>query len=142
MTIRSLVVMAGTALAVNAAAEALGCSCRPPRSVQTELQESVAVLEGDVLSVSPADSGGMVGVRLRVVRAWKGVSSPEMVVRTNSLMCGLAFRTGERWLVFAHSQPLGAGMCGKSGHMTLSQRSPFGREMIKRLGKPTWVSPP
>jgi hypothetical protein len=110
MTVRSLVVVAGTALAVGAAAEALGCSCQPPRSVETELRESAAVLEG-------------------------------VVVRTNSLMCGLGFRGGERWLVFAHSQPLRAGLCGKSGHLTLSQRSPFDGQIVTKLGKPTWVGP-
>lgn len=140
MTVRTLVVLAGTGLAISTGPEALGCSCQPPSSVETEVQESAAVLEGEVVSVTPADSGGMVGVRMRVLRAWKGVSSPEVVVRTNSLMCGLGFRAGERWLVFAHSRPLHAGLCGKTGHMTLSHRSPFEEATINRLGKANWVS--
>lgn len=140
VTVRVLVLLASAGGALAQGGPALACSCRPPTSVDEELQGSDAVFEGVVSGVGAPDPGGMVSVRIRVSRAWKGVTSAEALVQTNSLMWGLAFRVGERWLVFANHRPLQAGLCGKNGRLTLSQPDPS-QAALKGLGKPAWVGP-
>lgn len=140
MTARALTLLASAAMAFGQARPALACSCQPPTSVAAELKVSDAVFEGVVSGIGAAEPGGMVGVRIRVSRAWKGVTSAEALVRTNSLMCGLGFRVGERWLVFASGQPLQAGLCGKNGHLTHSQPNPP-NAMLEDLGRATFVAP-
>lgn len=140
MTARGLVLLASAAVAFTQARPALACSCQPPTSVAAEVKASDAVFEGVVSAIGAPEPGGMVGVRIRVGRAWKGVASAEALVRTSSLMCGLGFRVGERWLVFASGQPLQAGLCGKNGHLTLSQPNPP-EATLENLGKPTFVGP-
>jgi len=117
------------------------CTCDPSQGIEAQIDESASVFEGTVTRVTPTKPAGIVEVRFRVLRAWKGAASPELVVRTGTLMCGLEFGVRDRWLVLAHGEPLFAGLCSPSGRRSESRRGPLDEATLKALGKPTWTRP-
>ncbi len=117
------------------------CSCTRSEGIKAEMAESAAVFKGIVVSVTPAEPAGIVQARFKVLRLWKGEASPELLVRTGTRMCHLTFAVGDRWLVFAHGEPLFSGMCSKSGHRSLSRRGALSDATLEALGKPTEEHP-
>ena len=117
------------------------CTCRPSEGIDAQVDESASVFEGTVARVTPTETAGIVKVHFRVSRAWKGAASKDLVVRTGTLMCGLDFDVGDRWLVFAHGDPLFAGLCSRGGRRSESRRGPLDEATLKALGKPSWTRP-
>jgi hypothetical protein len=81
------------------------CSCMQ-QSQRDAFEQAVAVFEGHVVELQPppeADGTGQVTVRMKIVRAWKGIESEEALVTTpaNSAACGYTFAVGTSYLVYA-----------------------------------------
>jgi hypothetical protein len=79
------------------------------------LEEATAVFEGRVDSVSAED---LVAVRFSVTRAFKGVESETIQIRTreNSAACGYRFVEGQTYLVYAYGEEgdLRVGLCSRT----------------------------
>jgi hypothetical protein len=77
---------------------------------------AAAVFEGEVTSSSVSGDGVL--ATMRVIRGWKGVSSPAVTISTstNSAACGIDLAVGTRWLIYAeeHEGQLHAGLCSRS----------------------------
>jgi hypothetical protein len=105
-----------------AAPRAEACDCMPTPPFAKALQDSAAVFEGKVLDLGPGpdpgDGPSLVSARLAVIRSWKGVEAPELVVATpnQSSACGFHFQVGETYLIYAHDAGGGLRntMCGRS----------------------------
>jgi hypothetical protein len=118
-------------------APALACSCRPLTPAEFYAQ-AFAVLEARVVAVRelpPAanDFGARRSVRVRVVRAWKGVEGEEIELFTyvDSATCGYTFEVDQSYLVYAtkgRDDGLWVGQCG--GTRTMATAS----EQLKALG--------
>jgi len=85
---------------------AAACKCAQLTPAQAK-EEATAVFEGHVVEVSelpgpPAQRQ----VRLKVVRAWKGVTAEELVIRTpaESAACGVELAKDQSYLVYATQQ--------------------------------------
>lgn len=78
------------------------CKCAPPPSATEALQQASAVFEASVTQLVPAE--GENEVTLRVTRAWKGISTETVRVRTRSdtAACGVPFEIGRSYLVYAN----------------------------------------
>jgi len=105
--ITAALALAAVLLAVSAQLPSLAhaCSCMP-QNTRDALEGAVAVFEGHVVEVQPppeTDGTGQFTVRMKVVRAWKGIESEEAVVTTpaNSATCGYNFAAGTSYLVYA-----------------------------------------
>lgn len=127
--------------AANGAAGAAACKCGYP-FVEGSFDASRAVFTGVVLEVReippppPAepvwvDSAGTVfvtanasweqAVTLRVTRGWKGAQPGDTVTVKDSIMCGVGFRTGEEYLVYAYPSDDGAlstSPCHRTRHIS------------------------
>jgi hypothetical protein len=101
-----------TALSVlffAAAPDALGCSCRISdqplaKQVGEAFDASTAVFAGEVVSaVSDPTRTGMLKVRIRVTKTWKGAKARHLTIVTpvESAMCGFGFEPGNKYLVYA-----------------------------------------
>lgn len=99
----------------------LACKCAPPPPVAEALQQASAVFEAVVTQQAPAAEE--VEVSLRVTRAWKGVSTETVRVRTrkDTAACGVAFEVGRSYLVYANQStapdtaiPLEVLRCGRT----------------------------
>jgi MYXO-CTERM domain-containing protein len=93
------------AVAAQLPSRAHACSCMP-QTPRDAFEGAVAVFEGHVAEVQPppeTDGTGQFTVRMKVVRAWKGIESEEAVVTTaaNSATCGYNFAVGTSYLVYA-----------------------------------------
>jgi hypothetical protein len=97
------------------------CKCAPPPSATEALQQASAVFEASVTQLVPGSDENE--VTLRVTRAWKGVSTETVRVRTRSdaAACGVAFEIGRSYLVYANqsaqadtSIPLEVLRCGRT----------------------------
>lgn len=156
---RALVI---AALVAIVPAKALACSCAPPPPPKKALEQADAVFTGEVTSVvrvhddgtkKPFDPAidlkaveaemkagkpfprGQVEVTFSVDRAWKGVEKSTVVIQTGVPVCCIcipAFRTGEKWILYAG---------GKTGSLSTSQCSRSTRlehaaADVKALGKP------
>ena len=76
---------------------AVACSCVGVPSVAEAFGESKVVFSGTVIARL------RYGVRFKVEKAWKGLSSDEIYIYTGNLRnsCDPWFEKGERWLVYA-----------------------------------------
>jgi hypothetical protein len=105
------------------------------QSQRDAFEQAVAVFEGNVLEVKPSATEpetGNVTVRFKVVQAWKGTESEEVVLATpaNSAMCGYAFTAGQSYLVYASASEgkLDVSLCSRT------QPSAQAGEDLKALG--------
>ncbi|HZO15696.1 MAG TPA: hypothetical protein VFB62_20630 [Polyangiaceae bacterium] len=109
-------VVVGAALS-TVAPTAFACSCMQPPPPAQALADASRVFEGEVKTVNQAEPGHVVAT-FRVLRAWKGVNEPEVVVHTagDSAACGLGFAAGQRWLLYAHlhENNTHANLCSRS----------------------------
>jgi hypothetical protein len=78
------------------------CKCAPPPEVAEALAQSTAVFEAQVTQLNT--TAEELEVSLRVTRAWKGVETETIRVRTRkeSAACGVQFAMGQVWLVYAN----------------------------------------
>jgi MYXO-CTERM domain-containing protein len=133
---RWVVAAVAGATIVGVAPTAWACSCVQPPPPAQALADASRVFEGDVTAVSQPQPG-RVAATFRVVRAWKGVNEPELVVLTagNSAACGLDFAQGQRWLVYTH-------LYENETHANLCSRSTQnGNDDIAALGAATYTPP-
>jgi hypothetical protein len=78
------------------------CKCAPPPETAEALTQSTAVFEAQVTQLNA--TGDELEVSLRVTRAWKGVDTETIRVRTrkDTAACGVEFAMGQVWLVYAN----------------------------------------
>lgn len=96
------------------------CKCAPPPEVADALAQSTAVFEAQVTQLNATESA--LEVSLRVTRAWKGVTTETIRVRTrkDSAACGVDFAMDQVWLVYANQTTDDAAIslqvlrCGRS----------------------------
>lgn len=128
-----IALVVGAALS-TVAPTAFACSCMQPPPPAKALADASRVFEGEVTAVSTPEPGRVVAT-FRVLRAWKGVNEPEVVVHTagDSAACGLGFAAGQRWLLYAHlhENNTHASLCSRS-----TQES---AEDIAALGAPSFT---
>lgn len=118
------IVLAAIMLAVvlGMPSSARACSCAAPATAEQALEQASAVFSGQVTQFrrSLLDRLGLTDtgeyeVRFRVIRVWKGVTTPEVVVRTRLTgeACGYPFVSGGSYLVFVREIPPGieTGIC-------------------------------
>jgi hypothetical protein len=93
-----------------------------PRSVKTAVRRSTAVFSGEVLEIK--SGGNFLVVRFRVERFWKGVTSEEVSVSSDSTVESPHYRVGEKYLVFAglHEGKLFTGSCSRTRKLEYAQR--------------------
>jgi hypothetical protein len=93
---------------------------------------SKAVFSGEALSLTSRD--GLFEVRFKVQRAWKGVSSPEVIVLTpiEDSHCGFKFTAGRKYLVYADGS---TGGNLSTSHCTRTAPLENAEKDLKVLGK-------
>jgi hypothetical protein len=122
--------------------EAFACSCGPIPGVAEELEAADAVFsaeavklevlpswwstsdtkpEADLLDQDPGEPATRVlRATFAVIRAWKGVDTPTVVIRTaaDCCLCGTTFSIGQRYLVYAYRSKRGgqlwANVCSRT----------------------------
>lgn len=96
--------------------EAKACSCMRPAPPDEALEAAEAVFFGEVLTVEAVAHG--LRVNIQVEHGWKGVDGDRVEVWTASsgASCGVSFRPGETYLVYAESfdDRLGASLCSRT----------------------------
>lgn len=92
-----------------------------PKSVKGALKQSAAVFSGEVLQIE--SGGNYLEVRLRVERSWKGVSTEEVAVLTDSTVESPHYRVGDKYLVFAgiRDGKLFTGTCSRTKKLEYAQ---------------------
>lgn len=96
------VITAGLVVLVGVPSTSFACKCAPPPEAAEALAQSTAVFEGQVTQLNTiADE---LEVSLRVTRAWKGVDTETIRVRTrkDTAACGVEFAMGQVWLVYSN----------------------------------------
>lgn len=106
---RAILVAILLATALSAPSSVRACSCAAPATAEEALERASAAFSGEVTRVRQPllDRLGLTDtgeheVRFRVIRAWKGVNTSEVVVRTRLTgeACGYPFVPGGAYLVF------------------------------------------
>ena len=103
----------------------LACVCTETGSVGDELRSSGAVFLGRIvaLTIETVSLEDTTAERMRatfnVERSWKSPKRSKLDVWTcgdqvSFCTCGVEFKLGERYLVFAEGQPLGTGSCSRT----------------------------
>ena len=106
------------------------CTCGRSGSPTEDLRKHRAVFVGEVISVSQPipkklrNSKGrvyeirpLIEIRLRVLKAWKGVDRQTFVVQTNipdGGSCGWTLREGQSYLVYAYGKLLMVSQCSRT----------------------------
>jgi len=110
-----------------------GCICRSTlgagargaerSKVRVARQEAVAVFAGEVLDTTVDAARGVLNVRLRVDRAWKGVRTTEVIVATGLDDCGFSFDAGAQYLVYCsgNAAQLTTSLCHRTRLLTEAQ---------------------
>jgi MYXO-CTERM domain-containing protein len=87
---------------LGAPSASFACKCAPPPEAAEALAQSTAVFEAQVTQLNTTSDE--LEVSLRVTRAWKGVDTETIRVRTrkDTAACGVEFAMGQVWLVYAN----------------------------------------
>ncbi|MGH7724801.1 MAG: hypothetical protein ACREOU_05170 [Candidatus Eiseniibacteriota bacterium] len=111
-------------LALAAPRPVHACSCLWIPTLDVERTNSAAIFTGFPINVRSAEPEYpySVWVTFRVGAVWKGTVTPTIEVLTgaNEGICGVTFRTGIEYLVFAYGHGSGssflltAGLCGRT----------------------------
>lgn len=143
---RLAVAMAVPALLLIGSRPGEACSCRALETVSVARQEAAAVFLGVVTARRVSETGRFgsnLAFRFRVWKAWKGVQSAAVEVRTPALgtACGAALEVGGKYLVYAHgpagsSSSLVASGCSRTQRVENAERGDF-----LELGPPEWTNP-
>ena len=118
-TVRLLLValLVTPALVVLGATQALACSCVPPSPDHKAIEDAAAVFTGTMVEADVAKIGLSPGKwTFEVDTVYKGRTVSERQVvhsHTQSAACGIVFKEGKRYAVFAHEQKggLGTNLC-------------------------------
>jgi hypothetical protein len=112
-----------TLLAVNVP-DALACSCVPPKPPRESYLASDVVIIGTVKSITRV-AGARSEARLRVdfhdVIPYRGAEGTSVTIFTDeySASCGYPFKTGDRYVVYAHKSKETAqilvSLCSRTG---------------------------
>jgi hypothetical protein len=86
-------------LILLAGENALACKCSNPPSVGQSFEQSAAIFYGTVESVESSDKE-MLAV-FSVEKSWKGADKDRVTVRTDTTSCGIDFKKGESYYLFA-----------------------------------------
>lgn len=110
------------------------CKCAPPSEVADALAQSSAVFEAQVTQLNTTDTE--LEVTLHVTRAWKGVETETIRVRTRkeSGACGVEFGMGQVWLVYANQTTEDAGIALQVLRCGRSRLAEEGAEDLEKLG--------
>lgn len=113
----------------NVAAHATPRCFTEPKSVKPALKQSKAVFLGEVLEIKTG--GNYLQVRFRVERSWKGVSTEEISLSTDSTVESPHYRVGEKYLVFAalYEGRLFTGTCSRT------KRLEYAKSDLDQLGE-------
>lgn len=112
--------------------EVSACSCAESPSVEEELERSNAVFSGKVISVREKRSlNGNVSklVLFEVTNTWKGVEQSQIMITTGlgDGDCGIDFKEGEEYLVYAHestmygAKSLVSGICDRTNKLSAAK---------------------
>jgi len=130
-------VVLGLAVAMTDPQPAEACSCRRGGSLQQAIAKAAQVFLGKVEQVS-ATGGRYLLVTLRMQESFKGPNNKTVKLRTASARtaCGVAFRKGEVYVVFA---PLGAASivttCGSTSRVKPRSLTPIYPIIGHRAGR-------
>ena len=95
-------------------ADAMACSCAAPATPAKALSRSSAAFAGRVIDIDRPfldrlglTASGLHDVAFAVVKAWKGTTSEQIVIRTrlSGEACGYRFEIGETYLVYVSDDP-------------------------------------
>jgi len=108
------------------------CTCVPPRPefvkdagkyVNYERDKAGNVFSGKVLRIdvvknSKGKPSGVIRVRFRVYKSWKGAETNSITVSTTNIccICGYPFKVGEEYLVYA-SESLRTSVCTRTKNL-------------------------
>ena len=103
----------------------LACVCTETGTVRDELRSSEAVFLGRITALAietvrlETTTAERMRATFKVERRWKGAKRSTVEVwtcgdQTAVCTCGVDFRLGERYVVFASGQPLGTGSCDRT----------------------------
>lgn len=83
---------------------------------------STAVFSGEVLEIK--SGGNFLAVRFQVERFWKGVTTEEVSVSSDSTVESPHYRVGEKYLVFVglYEGKLFSGTCSRTRKLDYAQR--------------------
>jgi hypothetical protein len=111
------------------------CKCRPPAPPKDALAESFAVFTGKVTSVEKAGEF-QIAVTLKVRGVWKGVKDKEVTLYTanHSAACGVEFKEGVEYLVYADQQKNGDRVALSTNSCTRTRSLDNAAEDLKELG--------
>jgi hypothetical protein len=105
---------------------ALACSCMMPGTPAQEMDRSVAVFAGRVVSINAPvgiviSSADPVVITFDVSQVWKGPEEATIRLTTarDSASCGYEFTTGQEYIVYAyHSEEgLSTGLCTRTNRL-------------------------
>lgn len=105
---RSILValLVAPALVVVGATQALACSCVPARPDKVAVKDAKAVFSGTMVEADVAEPGFSPGVwTFDVDEVYKSVDVTEtqdVTSQTQSAACGLIFKEGKRYVIFAY----------------------------------------
>ena len=109
---------------VGSAGTSLACTCMHLRGDPAgAFKTAAAVFAGKVIEITegessmPASGVKELAVKFRVEKSWKLIRDDEITVFTvnTSNLCGLPFRVGERYLVYAHGgKKLSTDICTRT----------------------------
>ena len=131
------------------------CSCLESPFPGAELKQVSAVFLGVAISSRDLDEWGSRAFQFRVSRAWKGISEETAEVGSNGAMgsCGVAFKIGEEYLVYAHEARNPWRKFSIAGRPTIHPPQLWTNSCITsrafrsaessdlaELGEPTWVN--
>ncbi|MBB6345904.1 hypothetical protein ACWGH8_29370 [Nonomuraea muscovyensis] len=145
-----LALLAGTLVIAGGPAAACSCARLTPKQ---RVAGAAAVFTGTVTEVrlvEPVEDGGKVTATLRADQVYKGeiALSAEVSSRVQGPACGFPFRTGERYLIFAHAEGEALTTSSCSGNLTVAAgdrplrtdgadgAEPVTRALLAALGSP------
>jgi hypothetical protein len=102
--LRSFRLLTAVLCLTAAAMPAAACSC-PGKSPKAALEAAAAVFSGTVVFVKKSQAD--VVVTIKVDKVWKGDVPAQVTVSTppNDGLCGVSFKEGDGYLVYAGGQP-------------------------------------
>jgi hypothetical protein len=125
VTFRWLASIGALALVMLAPRSGFPCVCTETEGLGDELTSSDAVFVGRVVGIAiekvPLEdtTAERMTATFEVERRWKGPKRSRLAVWTcgdqvSLCSCGVEFKLGERYLVFAEGRPLSTGSCNRT----------------------------
>lgn len=116
-----LALLAGTLIVTAGPAAACSCARLTPKQRVAAAAAVFTATATEVRLVEPMEGGGKVTATLRADQVYKGEVGrvAEVSTRAQGPACGFAFRTGERYLIFAHADRDALTTSSCSGNLTV-----------------------